>query len=228
MMTVNTDPSAYDPLYERDYWGRNAPETIPYRRLFERVRDTVNAQPVSTVLEVGCGSGVLGAMLIEAGLAYRGFDFHPLAVLQASERNGHDRHYVGDATDAASYRNLDYDGIVCCEVLEHIPDDLAAIELWQPGTICVCSVPNFPFATHVRHFKREREVIDRYGNLIDITRIERIAKRPGVGLPWRDWLRRVRWSAQENPRKALAMLGVNTFAWGGGWFLFWGRRLDQR
>ena len=85
-------------------------------------------------------------------------------------RNGIGKHYVADATDLASYKH-DYDGIVCCEVLEHINEDLQTIRLWKPGTFCVCSVPNFDYPTHARFFRGEREIIERYCKLLIIEKM---------------------------------------------------------
>jgi 2-polyprenyl-3-methyl-5-hydroxy-6-metoxy-1,4-benzoquinol methylase len=188
------------------------------------VKDLVLSQPITSVLEAGCGSGVLGSMLLGADLEYRGFDFNAIAISQASERNGDARHFVGDATDPASYAGYAYDGIVCCEVLEHIEDDRGAVALWRPGALCVCSVPNFDWPDHVRYFRSEKDVIDRYGDLIDIQHIERMAKSPATGMSRMQWLRATQWAARHNPRRAMALLGIRQFAWHGGWFIFCGRR----
>ncbi len=214
-------PHAYDPLYAADA-DQEARHERQYHRLFRRVADIAIAKSLPSVLEVGCGSGVLARILIDGGVSYTGFDFNRTAVEKAKKRNGSDRHFVGDATDPASYTAL-HDGIVCCEVLEHIDADLEAIKLWKPGALCICSVPNFDDPTHVRLFRHEDEVKERYGQLIDIEWIERIPVSPIAGSTLREYLRRLRWS-RDNPRKFLGLLGINRFEWLNGWFLFVGTR----
>jgi 2-polyprenyl-3-methyl-5-hydroxy-6-metoxy-1,4-benzoquinol methylase len=217
-VTKNFGPDAYNELYAYDYWGRNDLATIPYRRLFRRVANIARQNSINNILEVGCGSGVLAEILIKSGVSYRGFDFNPIAVEQARKRNGADKHYVADATDPTSYPN-NYDGIMCCEVLEHISEDLQTIRLWKPGTVCVCSVPSFDYSTHVRFFRDEGEVIERYSKLLNIEKIERLAKSPAAVLTWPEYFRHLRW-ARNNPKRFAALLGLNQFNWHGGWFIF--------
>jgi len=37
----------------------------------------------------------------------------------------------------------------------------------KPGTRFIGTVPNFPFVSHVRHFRSAGEVVSRYGPLFD-------------------------------------------------------------
>lgn len=226
-----TQAADYDTLYEQDDATYDNPRASPYYRLFRRVTDIAVMKPIVSVLEVGCGSGVLAELLIRNGMAYRGFDFNRIAVEKAKRRNGIPEHYVADATSPYAYitppsaypGGAAYDAIVCCEVLEHIPGDLEAIKLWRSGATVIASVPNFPYETHVRHFRNEDEIRRRYGHLIDIEWIERITKSPWTGLSWSHRFKRLRW-ARENPRELAGMLGINRFNWYAGWFLIVGRR----
>ncbi|HEV2098722.1 MAG TPA: class I SAM-dependent methyltransferase [Stellaceae bacterium] len=214
-------PQHYDSFYLTD---RNSvrPLTSPYVPLFRKVTELVRQQGIHGVLEVGCGSGVLAQMLIGNGVAYDGFDFSPVAVQKARTRNPSGRFFVGDATDPASYGSS-YDGIVCCEVLEHIDGDLTAIGHWKSGAPVICSVPNFDFESHVRFFRSEDEIMQRYGGLLEIHQIERLATPASANLTWGEYFRRIRWARNE-PTKLLGILGVNRFEWYGGWFVFIGRR----
>ena len=129
---------------------------------------------------------------------------------------------MANALDPSAYA-ADYTGIVCTEVLEHIERDLDAIRLWKPGAWCVCSVPNFDYRGHVRFFRREEDIRARYGDLIDISSLTRIAKPAFRGTTPSAYVRRLRW-ARDDPRKFLGILGINRFNWDAGWFLFAGRR----
>jgi 2-polyprenyl-3-methyl-5-hydroxy-6-metoxy-1,4-benzoquinol methylase len=195
-----------------------------YYPLFRRVADEAGRRGLTSVLEVGCGSGGLAALLMaHTGAAYRGFDFSRVAVDNAVRRTGRpEAFFVGDALDPGSY-GTGYDGIVCTEVLEHIERDRGVIALWRPGAQCICSVPNFDHATHVRHFRHEAEVCARYDDLIAIDLIARVPRPLLRGRSLREYLRRVRWARNE-PKRMLGMLGLNTFDWYAGWFVFAGPR----
>ena len=66
---------------------------------------------------------------------------------------------------AAAARSMGLD--VLLEVLEHLDDDLDALERIPPGLPVVFSVPNFWSRAHVRRFLQPRDVFDRYGPLLD-------------------------------------------------------------
>jgi SAM-dependent methyltransferase len=222
------DPSVYDEMYLHDDRTYDDPVRSPYYPVFEAVVAEARRLKSSKVLEVGCGSGTLGKMLIDAGMGYRGFDLAKEGVRKAALRAvGAAELFVADATDPTTYLR-DYDAIVCLEVLEHIDADLDVVGNWKPGCRVICSVPNFDYATHVRKFAREREVIERYGELIRIDRIIRIRKKIwSHDLTVRDYLRRLRWSREE-PRRFAGLLGIRQFDWHGGWFLFSGERTNLR
>ncbi len=212
----------YDQLYLTGDRTYERPLTSPYYRLYRKVIELIRRERLSSVLEVGCGSGVLAEMLIADGVCYDGFDFSPIAVGKAQRRNPEGRFFVADAADPMPYQ-LSYDGLVCCEVLEHIDGDLTAIEHWKSGTICVCSVPNFDYESHVRFFRSEEEIGRRYGGLLDIWRFERVTTSASANLTWSEYFRRIRW-ARNQPTRLLGIFGINSFAWYGGWFVFVGRR----
>jgi hypothetical protein len=113
--------------------------------------------------------------------------------------------------------------VLAGETLEHVERDLEIIRLWRDTTWCVCSVPNFNCAGHVRFFNTRGEVATRYGGLIDI---EGIIKIPRPIIPDRrisTYLRNLRWS-RENLSDLMGFLGVQTFSRLGGWFLFFGHK----
>jgi 2-polyprenyl-3-methyl-5-hydroxy-6-metoxy-1,4-benzoquinol methylase len=212
----------YDQLYLNDDRTYERPHTSPYYGLYSKIVELVRQESLGSVLEVGCGSGVLAEMLIGSGVRYQGFDFSPVAIQKALQRNPEGKFSVGDATDPAAYQ-LTYDGVVCSEVLEHIEEDLTAIRCWKSGTVAICSVPNFDYESHVRFFSSEEEIVQRYGALLDIFRIERVAKSAWANLTLAEYFRRIRWE-RGSPRRVLGILGVKAFAWYGGWFVFAGRR----
>jgi 2-polyprenyl-3-methyl-5-hydroxy-6-metoxy-1,4-benzoquinol methylase len=227
-MGQEVDLAYYEDLYRNDSLYDLPVHRSPYYPLFKRIISEINALSLRRVLEVGCGSGTLAQLILtRTAAAYCGFDFSTTAIAKAVGRTGKgDAFYVADATDPASYR-LAYDAVVCTEVLEHIDDDKGTIRLWRPGARCICSVPNFDYDGHVRFFRTEAEVRNRYHDVIAIDRVVRVPKPVRAGETLGDYLRKLRWSRDE-PRRLLGLLGVGTFGAVGGWFLFDGvaRRRD--
>ncbi len=215
--------SAYERLYvehDRSYYNL---EASPYFPLFKASVAALVHSGARDVLEVGCGSGTLGEMVMAKGIGYHGFDYARTGVEKALRRNPAGKFAWGDATTAEPYA-VPYDTILCCEVLEHIDKDREVIQHWRSGCNVVCSVPNFLDPTHVRLFKDEKEITARYGDLIEISSFQRLRNVPWRGLTPRQYFRRVRWAREEGWRKVLGMLNINGFDWGGGWFLFTGTR----
>jgi SAM-dependent methyltransferase len=130
--------------------------------------DRVRTAGAQRVLEIGCGSGQLAKYLLEQGNvgSYTGVDFSAHAIEIAREAVPEAEFVVGDALDPAIYQR-EFDCLICTEVLEHIIDDLGVLSLIPSGTRCVCTIPDFPYASHVRHFRSEDEVLDRYGPLFE-------------------------------------------------------------
>lgn len=222
MLTRQLGSDYYDNMYSTNDRTFERPQSSPYYPLFTKIVQLVQAERLGAVLEVGCGSGVLAEMLIAAGVGYRGFDVSPVAIEKACLRNPGGQFGLGDATDPAAYR-VPYDAVVCCEVLEHVDGDLVSIEAWRSGCTCICSVPNFDHESHVRFFRSAEQIRRRYGDLLDIRQIQRVAKSARANLSAAEYLRRIRWARNE-PLRMLGILGVNTFAWYGGWFVFVGQR----
>jgi SAM-dependent methyltransferase len=216
-------------FYDRVHTAADSPETPAlYKPLFRKVLETLRDCGSRSILEVGCGSGFLAEMILqESGTAYRGFDFSPVAIYNAGRRTGRPELLArADALDPRCYA-CDYDTIVCTEVLEHIDADLDVIRLWRDGALCVCTVPNFDFDGHVRFFRRSEEVVARYGDLVDIRAVIRVARPIIPDGSLRSYLRNLRWS-RDDPSRFLGFMGVQTFDRLGGWFLFYGAKKPQR
>lgn len=205
----------FEGVYELPYWHSS------YYPLFKRVLREVLRRNVTSVLEVGCGTGGFAHFLMtKTTVEYHGFDFSRVAVEKAVARtNRQDAFFEADATARSTYDGRHYDCIACTEVLEHIEQDLEVISNWKTGVFCVCSVPNFDSETHARFFHSAEEVRTRYGQLIDIESIVRIKKPVLSHISIFNVLRALRWN-RYRPRKFLTILGMGSFDSLGGWFVF--------
>lgn len=141
--------------------------------VFERMRDRLG----SRILEVGCGIGTYTRRLVDAGEVVA-FDPDPASVDHARAVVG-DRVelHVGGIEDVRSHVGSGFDSVVCINVLEHIPDDVGALEAihrWlRPGGVLHLLVPAHPWLygsldvgfEHCRRYRRRdlRALLERTG-----------------------------------------------------------------
>ncbi|MGI8574480.1 MAG: methyltransferase [Egibacteraceae bacterium] len=165
----------YDEHYRLtlDKYDIDAADSV-YRPVWEVIVSRID--PTATVLELGCGTGQLGRMLIDRGLAgYCGFDFSEVAVELARKRIPGLEVEIADARTTRLVIDFSYDTALCTEVLEHLDDDMAVLRRIRPGTRMLATVPNFDSTSHLRYFADEQEVVQRYQSVLDnleVTRIE--------------------------------------------------------
>ena len=158
----------YDTMYAGtpDYHQRY--EQSFYYFLWSVIVDRIRAAGIKRVLEIGCGPGQLAAYLLDQGIeGYVGLDFSPQAIEMARKHAPRGQFVVGDAREPAIHRTTEHGALICTEVLEHITDDLKVVAAFTAGKRCFCSVPNFPYESHVRHFTDAAEVAARYGRFFD-------------------------------------------------------------
>jgi hypothetical protein len=104
---------------------------------------------------------------------YTTSNFLPEAVSEMNSQITDDRIKVieFDANDIIGSDLREYDTFICTS-LEHLEHDIDIIKALPSGCNFVFSVPNFHDPTHVRVFKHEQEIIYRYGDILDIEKIE--------------------------------------------------------
>lgn len=113
-------------------------------RSFDTLVDRTDARQAH---EIGCGEGVLSRRLADRGIQVRASDFSTEIIKVArSSSHGYDIPF-----EAKSIYDLQADRdraelVVCCEVLEHLPDPNRGLELLSQITEkwCVLSVPREP------------------------------------------------------------------------------------
>ncbi len=157
-------PEWYDASFENsDRWRRHYSETN-YYFLWSVIVDRMIRAGVESILEVGCGTGQLACLIRDKGISrYHGFDFSRKRIEQAKRVCPEFVFSRQDAFQTDLFTTFDYDAVICTEFLEHVEGDIEVLNRIRSGARFYGSVPNFPFPSHVRHFKSEKEVLSRYG-----------------------------------------------------------------
>jgi len=177
-ITGNTekDNSYYDTVYAAGY---NTSRYYPmYRRILEAVKNIESPR----VLEIGCGVGDLGRMIVRESIPYRGFDFSEEAIVRCRQTCPQGDFRVGDAYENKNYLPHDYNVAIALEVLEHL-DDLKVIANLPPGVHLFASVPDFEDVAHLRTYQDpQRDIVERfrpYLDVVDIIAMESINQATG-------------------------------------------------
>jgi trans-aconitate methyltransferase len=164
----------YDKIYEASPAYRLPWEQSWYAGLWRKVVEALRDAEVSSVIELGCGTGQFAACLAEhlPDLGYMGVDFSPSAIRYAQAQNPKAQFSVGDVRDmlwlgATDPAHPEATAVVLTEVLEHVDDDRELLEKIVPGLWVVFSVPNFDDPGHVRFFESEEDVRQWYGPSLD-------------------------------------------------------------
>jgi SAM-dependent methyltransferase len=168
----------YDSIYARGY------ATHGYYPLYDHIIKIIEKDGMPhRVLEIGCGVGDLGKLIVERGHQYRGFDFSPVAVECSRALCPLADFRVGDAYNPASYIPHDYDTAVALEVLEHL-DDLGMIGNIPLGVRLIASVPDYDDVAHLRLYQdSRRDILERFRPLLHVTEILSLVGKGHSGEP---------------------------------------------
>lgn len=135
------NPAEYDRMFDHEdhYWWY-----VSRRELVVEMVRGLKLPPGARILDVGCGTGATAAALGALGQV-AGADFSPLALERCRRRGLHD--LVQAAAERLPLCPRSVDVIVATDILEHLDDDLAALEefhrLLKPGGYAVISVPAY-------------------------------------------------------------------------------------
>ena len=167
------DSEWYDASFEKaDHWKWHY-SLSHYYFLWTVISDRIIREGIDSILEIGCGSGQLACLIREKGIKkYHGFDFSSKRIAQAKKVCPEFDFSVQDAFKTDIFTTYDYNAVICTEFLEHVERDIAVLNRIRSGTNFYGAVPNFPFTSHVRHFKSEGEVVARYEECFQNLRVD--------------------------------------------------------
>jgi len=135
-----------------------------YYFLWTVIADRLTRQRYGKVLDLACGPGQFASLLYDKGVRqYRGIDFSPVCIEMAHRRQIPQFEFMlADLANEDALSGIEYDCVVTMEFLEHVEFDLSVLSRLKPGVRVLATVPNFPYTSHVRHFRDADEVTERY------------------------------------------------------------------
>ncbi len=157
-------PDYYDERARSDpRWSEHYTQSR-YYPLWTILADRIRRHGALRVIDIGCGTGQLAALLRDQGVpAYLGLDFSPVRIELARQACPGFRFELADVFETDLLDSADYDLVLCTEFLEHVERDLDVLARLRPGVRFLGTVPSFPGPAHVRHFDSAGEVANRYG-----------------------------------------------------------------
>lgn len=133
------------------------------RRRVETVLDYLDIQPGERILDCGCGLGWFLKVIDElADCRLSGVDNDLVRLRRAKAELGHRVPLAAASVTEMPYGDATFDGVILSEVLEHLPDDFAALlevrRVVKPGGIVAITVPNhdYPLLWDPINWTRER------------------------------------------------------------------------
>jgi SAM-dependent methyltransferase len=145
----------------------------------EKCKMIVSLLEGKKILEAGCGTGSLFKFLLEEKFEVTGADYSEKLLDTARKKNLPIKLFQADLTNENSWKKYEcsFDSVVSSEVLEHIDDDLKALQIMysvlKPNGTLVLDTPAFnflysPLDKKIGHYRRYtkktlQEVLEKAG-----------------------------------------------------------------
>jgi len=165
----------YDEIYDKYEYYKGCYKKSPFLQVWVLAADIVESFDIKDIFEIGCGTGQFAHLISDtfdtSSFKYYGFDFSKVAIQIAKSRNLANCIFeVKDALNEEVY-DRNYNIAVATEVLEHT-DDMKIISFIKSGTKFIFSVPTFDDPAHVRFFKTQNDIWERYKNVLEILSVD--------------------------------------------------------
>lgn len=169
----------YDSVYESSVEYRKHYTESVYYFLWTVLVDRMMYQGVDNVLDLGCGPGQFGSLLLEKGFRhYCGVDFSHSCIELAKQNCPSFDFVVANILESDVLEVRDYDCVLAMEFLEHVEEDVDVLSRIKAGVKFFGTVPSFPYISHVRHFSNIEEVEVRYSSLFSSFRVDTFLADP--------------------------------------------------
>lgn len=182
----NASAGFYDDVYSRESnYSADWRDSV-YVEVWGGIVGLLKANRCTAILDLGCGPGQFACCVVECipSVKYHGVDFSEVAVELGRQRAPHFR-FSQVTLPVDTYKAFEpFDAIVCTEVLEHIDEDVPVLKAVPSETYTIFSVPNFDSFGHVRVFKSETDVQNRYGHLFRSLEVTGYALGKNGGVIW--------------------------------------------
>ena len=118
----------------------------------------------NTIVDLGSGVGHFARVLFDRGyIRYIGIDFAPVMIEKARKQLPEATFILGDLRSEKVHKLVqNYDTFVILETLEHIERDLSIVESLPNNSLVILSAPDYDDPGHVRYFRDEQQIINRY------------------------------------------------------------------
>lgn len=158
------------------------PDSVPLYPIWSAILDEIDGN--ERIIDLGCGPGQFAQLAFGRNKKYvLGIDFSEEAIEMAKNRNPthQEKFIVGDlfSPDVMQLiRDIDCEVVVMAEFLEHVEDDLTVLSSIHNKHMII-SLPSYDSEGHVRCFKTEEEIRNRYSSNLEIKTITRFNLTPG-------------------------------------------------
>lgn len=174
---MEKDKNFYNDIYSQ---GGNNGEYLkdPNQSIYFPIWETINKilTKKEKIFEIGCGVGQLAWYLLKEEKNYsKGIDFSDIAIQKAKLLNNQNLNYKKFKVEniyELEPQNIVCDTIICCEVLEHLENDLIIFDKIPANTRFIFSVPNYMSKGHVRSFKTLQDIRSRYCSYLEFINVK--------------------------------------------------------
>lgn len=167
----------YDAVFSDSPKYQQSGANSEYAPIWQEIVEYLFDNKTISILDLGCGPGQFAEFIAAhmPTVQYTGLDFSSVAISRARQRCPN---FLFERRELpmSNFDSLpSFDTVVCTEVLEHVENDLEILAALPVGTTIVATVPNFDSFGHIRFFRNEDEVRERYCRLFDNLFVKGIA-----------------------------------------------------